>query len=299
MKTNKKQWIIDQIIEAVKSTGKYDKVILSLDSVNNKKFSDIFYLLNEQDHNLVLQKLHNKGFVIDYDNLVKDTILSAVFYIGLYSGKDIIAAANVPGYVSSNIDHNSTIDILSSATNESIAKSSCCDDAGSKMSDVDAYKLLSKLMANIGASKTLELISDFLDEYLVALSPNSDFDREIMNSSRALGRIWPEYEANKDLYEDDEEEDEEDDEEDDDDCSDCDDEENPCNKRDAVKLTVHIFNNEDRLVNTATGKSILRFSYAPVEGKTTQMIGEFSVIREPKGCADGQQKFIPGLLTLA
>jgi len=110
MKTNIKHWIIDQILDSVTET-KYDKVILSMESICNKKFKDIFYLLDDNDMKRIVNDLARKQILINQDLLWEDTILNSVFNIGMYSPDDMYVPP--AEYRSFNIDSSSSIDVIS------------------------------------------------------------------------------------------------------------------------------------------------------------------------------------------
>lgn len=111
MKTNIKHWIIDQIIYSILKT-KYNHIVLSMDTICNKKFKDVFYLLDDNDMKRIVNDLACKKILINEDLLWEDTILNSVFNIGMYSPDDM----HVPPaeYRSCNIDSSSSIDVISS-----------------------------------------------------------------------------------------------------------------------------------------------------------------------------------------
>jgi hypothetical protein len=314
MKTNIKHWIVDQIVDSLLKT-KYDKVILSMESICNKKFKDIFYLLDDNDMKRIVNELALKKILINQDLLWEDTILNSVFNIGMYSPDDMYIPPSE--YRSFNIDSSSSIDVIScSPTPQNINQqaTNLVQTAYTGDFEVDIANLANKYphalligckseaeclyasmlpawqkLLNVKCIDPKKALADAINEYWaeeVGAGSCVDKDQILTELFDSLGYDYP-YSGTSDDYDDEEEDistyeknkydndDEDDDEDDDERCEIYD--------GDTTWVSGYV-DMENVMTHTDSGLIAYVFSYKKTEECNVAIDKECFIVKVPKGC---------------
>ena len=301
MKTNIKHWIIDQIIYSILKT-KYNHIVLSMDTICNKKFKDVFYLLDDNDMKQIVNDLSCKKILINQDLLWQDTILNSVFNIGVYSPDDMY----IPPleYRSCNIDSSSSVDVLSC---KPTTQNSTDTEAYTGDFDKDVANLANKYphalligckdaaqdlhasmlpawqsLLNEKCSDPKKVLADAINEYWAdEIGNNSCIDRDqiLTELFDSLGYDYP-YTGESDEY-DDEEEDINTYEQNKNNCN-VDSEDEECCKDGKITWVNGYIDMEDVMTHTSSGLIAYVFSTRKTESCNSPIAKNCYVVRWPK-----------------